>query len=271
MEDNKLKEIEIAHSTLENVDQATFDWLDKSLNISTVTNKGFVKVPVKFVAGEKSYQAKRDNSLRDSSGALILPLITVERTGVVKDPSKSLLPANIPNLPGIQKGAITVSRRIKQDKTSNFENALSKRKFNKINYKSNKSSKTVYETVTIPVPVYVEVSYKVSLRSEYQQQMNEMIQPFITTPGTRNCVIIENNNHKFEAFIQSDYAMQNTVSDMSEKREYETTIEIKVVASLIGDSSNQETPKYAVRQNAVELKITREVSILDPDEIERLS
>lgn len=269
MEDNKLKqEVKIAHSTLENVDQAAYDWLNGSLNISVVSNKGFSKVPVNFVAGEKAFQAK-ESSVRDKSGALVLPLITLERTGVTKDSTKGLTPANIPNLPGVKKGAITVARRIEQTKTSNFENAKAKRNYNKINYKNN-SSKTVYETITIPIPVYVEVSYKISLRAEYQQQMNEMVQPFITVPGTRNCIIIENNNHRYEAFVQSDFSMENTVSDMSEKREYQTTVELKVVASLIGASSNQETPKYAVRQNAVDLKITRERAVLNPDEIERI-
>ena len=85
MEDNKIKqEVQIAHSTLENVDQAAYDWLNDSLNISVVSNKGFSKVPVNFVAGEKAFQAK-ESSVRDRSGALVLPLITLERTGVTKD------------------------------------------------------------------------------------------------------------------------------------------------------------------------------------------
>ena len=141
---------------------------------------------------------------------------------------------------------------------------------NKINYRTGKKEKTVYETITIPIPVYVEVSYKISLKSEYQQQMNEMMQPFITRPGGRNHFIIEHNKHRYEAFIQSDFAMANTTSDMSEKREFETTVELKVLATLIGDASNQQAPKYAIRENAVELKITRESTILNPDDIERI-
>ena len=270
MRDDELKEIEVSHSTLESVDQAAYDWLNGEMAVSSLTNKGFSKVPVRFVAGERSYQAKKNFSFRDKAGALILPLITIERTGVTKDPSKKgTVQGNIPNIPGKKGGAITVARRIKQDKTANFSNAESKRRHNKINYKSNKT-KVVYETITIPIPVYVEVTYKISLKSEYQQQMNEMLQPFITKPGSRNHVIINYNDHTYEASILSDFSMNNTVSDMQGERNYETTIELKVLAALIGDGVNQEAPKYAIRENAVDLKITRETTILNPDDIERI-
>ena len=35
----------------------------------------------------------------------------------------------------------------------------------------------------MPIPTWVIVKYEVHLRSEYQQQMNELIRPFITVPG----------------------------------------------------------------------------------------
>ena len=271
MQDDNTKEIGVAHSTLETIDQAAFDWLDSQMNVYVTTNKGFSKVPVKYVAGEKSYQAKKDFMFRDSSGALILPLATMERTSVTKDPAKKgTIQANLPKLPGQKEGVITIARRIKQDKTSNFANSSAKRKYGKINYRTREKEKTVYETVTIPIPVYVEVTYKISLKSEYQQQMNEMVQPFITRPGSRNHFIIEHNKHRYEASLQSDFSISNTTSEMTEKREFETTVELKVLASLIGDSSNQQAPKYAIRENAVEMKITRETTILNPDDIERI-
>lgn len=273
MADKPLKEISVSPTTIENVDQAAFDWLNGTLDVKTTTNKGFNKVPVQWVAGEKSHQIKNNPSLRDSSGALILPLITLERTAVTKDPAlKGTAWGNIPNMKDNKGGAITIARTIKQDKTGNFANAKSKQRTGKLNFRTRKQEKVVYETIDIPMPVYIEASYKISLTAEYQQQMNDMIQPFITEPGGRNYLIIENNGHRFEGFISSDFSLENTVADMQGERRYETTVELKVIAALIGDGPNQETPKFVRRENAVDFKILRERSILDPTiKPERLS
>ena len=273
MASDDLKEIDIAPSTLEDVDQATYNWLNEQLDVKTTTNKGFRKVPVQWVAGEKSFQMKSNPNLRDSSGALIMPLITLERTAVIKDPArKGTAYGNIPNRTDNKGGAITVARRIKQDKTGNFANAKSKQKTGKLNFRTRKQEKVVYETISIPMPVYVEVTYKISLRAEYQQQMNEMAHTFITEPGGTNYLTVQNNNHSYEAFLEGDFALENTVSDMQGERGYETVVQLKVLAPLIGDGVNQETPKYVRRESVVDVKIARERVILDPTaEPERLS
>ena len=269
-DDKDLKEIDIAPSTLEDVDTATYNWLNEQLDVKTRTNKGFRKVPVQWVAGEKAFQMKSNPSLRDSSGALIMPMITIERSSVIKDPArKGTAYGNIPNRGDNKGGAITVARRIKQDKTGNFSNAKSRKKTGKLNFRTRKQEKVVYETITIPMPVYVEVTYSISLRAEYQQQMNDMVQPFITEPGGTNYLTVQNNNHSYEAFMESDFTLENTVSDMQGERSYETKIQLKVLAPLIGDGVNQETPKYVVRENAVDVKILREVSTLDSNYVPR--
>ena len=67
---------------LEEVDRAVWEWLDKKMNIHCTTNKGWKKVTTKWVAGERSYVSKNNKDLRDNSGALILPIITVHRASV---------------------------------------------------------------------------------------------------------------------------------------------------------------------------------------------
>ncbi len=48
------------------------------------------------------------------------------------------------------------------------------------------NNKIVYEELTIPIPVYVTVMYTIVLRTEYQQQMNDLVSPFISVTGNRN-------------------------------------------------------------------------------------
>ena len=95
--DENLQEITIMPSTLETIDQAFFRYLDETLNLSTSTNKGREKVPVLWVSAERAFQIKRDKGLSDNKGVLRLPIMTVERKGLVKDPEmKGVAWAHIP-------------------------------------------------------------------------------------------------------------------------------------------------------------------------------
>ena len=191
---------------------------------------------------------------------MIKPVITIERKGISKDyPKKGTIYANIPAVRDFKGGSITIARQINQEKTSNFVNADSLRKQKQNNFRTRKTGKVVYETITIPMPVYIEVTYGLVLYSEYQQQMNEMLTPFLTRPGAVNAVAITKDEHRFEAFIQSEYSNDNNLANMaSEERKYQTNIDIKVIGYIIGDDKNQEQPRIVRRQNAVEVKIPRE-------------
>ena len=268
MADRNIKEtIELSSSSIEDMDYAVQQWVDKELNIHTMTNRGWKKVPVIWVAGERVHQSKKDSRLRDSGGALILPLITIERTSVAKDPSKKgTAYGNIPNVNDEKGGAIVIARRVNQEKTSQYANADAKRRYGAPNFRTRRQGKTIYQTMTIPMPVYVDVGYKITLRTEYQQQMNDMTQPFITEPGGRNYLILTHNKHRYEAFVGQDFSQDNTVADMGEgERNYQTSIELKVLGALIGDGPNEETPRVVIRENAVEVKIARERVVLQDE------
>jgi len=263
--DDKTKEIEVAPSSIETIDRAMFNWINDELNLHCTTNKGWKKIPVLWVSPERSYQIKNNKDLRDNSGALIFPIITVERTGVAKDPArKGTAWANIPPVNDFKKGSITIARRIKQEKTANYANARSNQNNNQLNFKTSKKNKNpVYETITMAMPVYITVAYNISIKTEYQQQMNEIVQPFITTSGGINHFIMKHENHRYEGFIEQDFSQDNSVSALDEgERYYITNIKINTLGSIIGDGTNQETPNYVVRESAVEFKIQRERVIL---------
>ena len=190
--DVKLKEVEFLPSTIETIDRSLFDYVDDTLDISCTTNSGWKKVPFYWAGAERAYQIKHDRELRDSNGVLIYPLMTVERVSIVKDVSKrGSVYAPISNINDAQGGSITVGRVIKQDKTANFANADSKRVVLNVGngqetYPRAENKKVVYETLTMPIPVYLEATYKLTVKTEYQQQMNEILTPFMTAPGGIN-------------------------------------------------------------------------------------
>tara|TARA_R110000751_G_scaffold134359_2_gene236763 strand:+ start:631 stop:1575 length:945 start_codon:yes stop_codon:yes gene_type:complete len=278
----KLKEIEFAVSSLETIDAAMMRFIDDELNLSVTTNEGFKKVPVLWVTSERAYQIKHNKDLRDKEEMLVLPLITVNRASINKNPNKKgTVYANLYPVPDAKGGVVTIARQINQKKTSEFQNNLAARKYGpdktvsskmKNTNKRNMSvQKVVYETITIPIPTWISVNYEITLRSEYQQQVNELLRPFITIPGNSSMPKrINYENHYYEVFINGDFANGSNQTDLGmTRRNYENTVSIEVLGYLIGDGENQEKPKIVRRENAVEYKLSREKVILGdiPDNI----
>jgi len=279
---DKLQEIEFPASTLETIDKAMLEFIDETLNLSVDTNNGFEKVPVLWVTAERAYQIKHSKDLRDKEEMLILPLITVNRSSVTKEPNfKGSVYANLYPENDAKGGTITIARKINQKKTAEFQNAEANRKYGvdknvaskmkNTNKRNMSAAKTVYETITIPIPVWVKVMYEITVRSEYQQQLNQMVTPFLTVPGnSRTPKRIENDGHYYEIFIDGNLTdTSNKAALGMERRNYETTINIETLGYLIGDGDNQEKPKIVKRENAVEFKFARERTIFGdiPDTI----
>jgi hypothetical protein len=260
-----LKEVEFLPSTIETIDRSLFDYVDDTLDISCTTNGGWKKVPFYWAGAERAYQIKHNRDLRDSNGVLIYPLMTVERVSIAKDISKrGSVYAPISNINDAQGGSITVGRVIKQDKSANFANADSKRVVLNVGngqetYPRGENKKVVYETLTMPIPVYLEATYKLIVKTEYQQQMNEILTPFMTSPGGINYFIAKKDGHRFEVFVDSDYSIENNGSSLGEdERGYKTEISFRVLGYIMGAGKNDVQPKIIRRENAVEIKMPRE-------------
>ena len=265
-------EVQFMPSTLETIDRALFKFADEELNIHVNTNKGWKKVPIIWVSAERAFQIKDNKELRDSTGVLKLPLITIERTSVEKDPGfKGTFQAHVPDSGDVRRITIPAGRVINQDKTSNFRNAWSARQggaseplyvgHGQVNFPSvaTDNSRVVYQTKYIPVPIYVKAMYSLKIRTEYLQQMNDVFQPFVTRTGQMNNFFITNEGHRYEGFIEGSFGQTNNVAEMGEEeRSYETNIDLKILGYLMGEGVNDEKPKISIVENVVDVKIPRE-------------
>ena len=258
-------------STIENIDRSVLNFI-KKLNLFTETNEGFREVPVMWGTSERSFLSKKDENVRDDQGMLKLPLISVRRTGFSKNlGSKGAFQGFVPEHSDEQGGSLVVSRKINHEKTNNFAKADAKKETGQESY-PRKNNKIVYQTVTAPMPVNVELTYEIVLRTEYQQQMNDILLPFVTKPGTINYVRLESEGHKYEGFLQDQFASRDNLSDYTNsERKFETSINLRVVGYLVGQGKNREKPHFAVRENAVEVKIPRESVVVDPSEINKFN
>ena len=261
----KLEEIGMMASTLEDIDYSLTSWVKKDLALTARTNEGRVNVPVLWQSPERAFQIKNDKELRDQQGALKLPLISIERTGVVKNPeNKGAYQAQVYSNDGDGRtGRIVVARRIVQDKTRNFAAAASMRELPKQSqfqkYYPRINKKVVIQTLSIPIPIYVDVNYKITLKTEYQQQMNDLVAPFIGRTGQINSFVMRRNGHLYEAFIDQEFTHDNNVAALNEDiRMFSTDINIRVLGYLIGEGNNDDRQIVKIEENAVEVTFPQE-------------
>ena len=266
-----LKEIGMLESKIEDIDYAMTSWVKKDLELFATTNEGKKRVEVLWQAPERAFQVKNDKELRDQTGALKLPLISIQRTGITKDPNrKGSYQAHIYSKKHDgRSGRLTLARRIVQDKTRNFAvasgtrsntSAALQRNFPRIN------KKIVVQTLSIPIPVYVTLDYKITIKTEYQQQMNELLAPFVTRTGQINSFVMRRNGHLYEAFIEQNFAANDNVANLNEDiRMFSSDINIKVLGYLIGEGENDDRRIVRIDENVVEVTFPREYVPLPGD------
>ncbi len=265
----KLNEEEIIQpSTLETIDTA-FNNLIVEANLFATTNKGFVKCPVVWSSAERAYLIKNDQLARDADGTLLLPIITISRTGVEKNTeSKAVFQGRAADFhSGKEGGYIAITKQLNQDKTKDFANNDSRKLVHGVvgngqQFYPRKNDKVIYETIYIPVPQHITVTYKVTIFSEFMQNVNELLQPFLSMNGSIKSLNLRAEGHKYECFVQEYTTTSNEESLEDQRREYSTEITFRVIAYIIGAGVNDEKPRIIRRQNFVEVKFPREQVIL---------
>ena len=248
-------------STLETIDTAVYNFVNDVLNPHTTTSDGRKKAPVIWLGTERAYQIKNDKELRDKVGKLRLPLLTVTRTSVSREDAfrgsyQSYYPADTTQ----EGGRVAITRIIKQDKTRNFANAAENKRSKGDPTRRDRefpNKKIVYETILIPKPTYVTCMFEVHIRTEYQQQMNDIIPAMIV--DQKNVALISHDGYEYETFIQDDYNLSSNAANLgSDERMFTAKVTFKVLGYLTGDGTNLTEPTIIRKQNAVDVVISRE-------------
>jgi hypothetical protein len=263
---NKTTPVQYLASTIETIDTGLYEWINDTLDLHTITNKGIYKVPTLWLGTERVWQIKSDQRIRDKVGKLILPLVTINRDSMIKDPAfKGSFQAHIYEVNDHRGGATPAARSVNQKETRDIQNNRISRstKGNQNTGPQDPNNEVVYDTLESPIPVYVTIMYSITLRTEYQQQMNDLLQPFITSTGQINSFLFQKDGHRYEAFIQQDMSLNNNTKSLGEdERMFETTINIKVLGYLIGEGYNRQRPTLSRRQNRAKVVYTNERSIV---------
>jgi hypothetical protein len=103
------------------------------------------------------------------------------------------------------------------------------------------------------------MDYKILIKTEYQQQMNNLMAPFITRTGQINGFIMKRNGHLYEGFIEQGFAHNNNMANLDEEiRTFSSEITIKVLGYLIGEGPNDDRNIVRVDENIIEILFPQE-------------
>ena len=258
---------------LEDVDSAIFNLFDKEIpiQIDETSSSGMKKVPVIFAGGEKWAMLKRNKPLRDKSNTLILPLITIGRAGFSQTSTEDLVGRGINQ----KTGEIVISRRL--DKSDRgYQNLINRTSLQgqqnlavtpidafmgQLSTKGNigdfsedptvrsgglisgrKSNiGNVYETIVIPSPQFITVTYDVIVWTQYTHHMNQVIETIISSylPQTQGWRLDTPKGYWFIANVDDgSFATETNFEDMSQgERIIKQKFSVKVPAFILASSA----------------------------------
>jgi len=265
----------IPSSGIRDVDKAIFDLFDVDIQFalrSTEQGAGkgkAIKVPVIFATGERFALLKRKRPVRDKNGTLILPLISVRRTGAHLERNYGL-PGDLgdytiktrlsPEDPRYQQ-LINKNNLLNQDNVASRANVTDLS--NEANAKpgrvgsrrlrgvpspesrrgellNNNIGENIFEIITVPFPQFYTLTYEVTFWTQYVGQMNQMIENLIISaePLGYNYQIFGPNGYWYVAYLQDDIRSDDNVEDfVDDERLVRYSFNLEVPAWLLANQN----------------------------------
>jgi len=234
---------------LEDVDIAIFNLFEKEIipQVGGMDSTQVDKVPIIFAAGEKWAMLKKGLPIRDNTGTLIIPLISIMRSEVIQDISSDI------NNRGInqQVGEIIVRRRLdKSDRdyqalinkllvknqsnlavnindSRNDNQVIAERKlgtdlsdpdFSQGALLKPKLLNNVFETIVVPTPQFYTVKYQVTVWTQYMQHANQILEKIISSflPQSQSWRLDTDKGYWFVGTVEGGaFNIETSFEDMS--------------------------------------------------------
>lgn len=267
---------ELPSCGVEDVDKAVYDLFAKTLPFYYRKNGSQERMPAIFASGERSVILKKRRALRDSTGALILPVISVLRTGLEQDPEGyGLTPSGEEIM--IKKNIYKSNADYKREK--NFEDLknadytikeqVESGHFSKRNYTLGDSypsirnnTQNIYEYYTMPVPRFFKCTYEITFWCQFQKQLNaalEALMHFYNTPARAFSLETE-KGYTFTANIDGQINQDNNVDSLTDS---ERIVKASITLTSYGYIINPDYPGAvsAIKRYVTQPKVVFETNI----------
>lgn len=245
---------------IEDVDVALFNLFNDELTLSVQAVDGPIKVPVIFASGEKWAMLKRGRAIRDKTGTLILPLITIGRTNIQQIPAEDQAGRGINQ----QTGELVIKRQLSEGDRAyqqlvnkllipNQENLAVKptdptvlnqittiRDIGELEGQpllAGNRLNNVIEVITIPSPQFFTANYEITIWTQYTSHMNQVLEGLLSSflPQGNAWRLETKKGYWFIATVDGNlYTPENNFDDMSsEERIIKYKFSVKVPGYIL--------------------------------------
>jgi hypothetical protein len=258
-----------------------YDYFDKRLAPTIDVESGRSKVAIIFATGERWKLVRDNKGIRDENGTLILPLITIRRTNIDRTRGFGGLAQEVPS--------ITVNNII-HEKTGFIQNLVKARRG--LGFVSPEKP-VVREYLTIPFPDFSILYYEISIWTQYQTQMNEILEKIFYNYDHSDSFVMpveydgnkrKGNSYYFVGFREGNVVPQTNVEEFTNKErilKYSYSIKTPVYLMLdpkdetlsygknMGENKSDDGSKVVHKtQNSIDIKLKE--SVLSIEEFEKL-
>jgi len=268
------EDFSIPECTIEDVDRALFDLFNKEIPFYYTLKDATRKTPVIFATGERFAILRRNRPLRDKAGILILPLISMVRTGIEQDATKGAGPGQtqplvikkrlskrdpryqqLINKVGVhnQDNTVSLSHRNRYQGgisvTGSLPGTVASRRIptkpsmaaqQNMLLANNLNNKNIYEFITIPPVKHYTATYEITFWTQYTQQMNNMLTALMSVyqdMHQRTFRIETSKGYWFVAYVQPSLNSDNNFTDFSDQeRIVKYSFSIDVPAYIVNPS-----------------------------------
>lgn len=255
---------------IEDVDRALFQLFDKDIIFETERGGNDPeKVPVIFATGERFALVKKRRALRDNNGILILPLISIRRTGIEQEfagrgiaqdvgdivikrrlSDRDRAYQNLVNKLGLTNQSNVATKTNLADidaETGNNPGTLASRRPSALSgVRSSKElldsnlANNIFEVITIPFPHFYRATYEITFWTQYTQHMNQMLERLMSSYDAQGNQFRINTDkgYWFVAYVDEAVNATDNFDDFSEQeRIIRYTFNLNVPAYFVGNKN----------------------------------
>jgi len=206
--------------TLYDHDFAILDFMKSVVQPKVMQNGAMIDVPIEYANGEKWAQIQSKGFMYDADAKLLAPLITIRRTDVIERDTLKGLAVN--RNPARQNGTWPERNSITLENKFSPNNVYDR-------FSLMQNSRLRRELYVIPVPEFVDITYEMFVWTDYQEQMNSIIETLLPLSG-----FAWGTSYKFVTLISS--LTSESINSIGEDRLIRSTISLMTKGVLLSQS-----------------------------------
>jgi hypothetical protein len=223
---------------LKDLDEAVFYYFENVIKPFVYQNGERREVPIIYGSPERWKSFQKDNYYRDKNGAIMLPIIVLNRNSISKDRTVyNKLDANSPNLYGT------------------FQRSYNPKNFYS-NFSAINNAIPAQQFYAVAVPDFVNLEYSVTVQTYYMEQLNKIIE---SCEYASDAYWGNPERFQFRAFIDS--FSTSTELTQGKDRLVKGTFNIRMRGYILPDTIQKELNSTKIYNSKAKISITTEAVV----------